>query len=106
MKLHFIIGVPLGDNLALGKPTSQITTSWGGRSGRAVDGNRNSNWRGGSCTHTHSRRKSWWRVDLQKNVRVRKVFVQNRGDCCGSRLNPFEIRVGYITRNGGNSNPT
>ena len=25
---------------------------------------------------------------------VNEVYIVNRGDCCGDRLNPFEIRVG------------
>merc|ERR1712072_47579 len=48
---------------------------------------------GGSCTHTHSNQNAWWRVDLQSTRRIEKVEVWNRGDCCGSRLNGFEVHV-------------
>ena len=36
----------------------------------------------------------WWRVDLRQVEPVNEVYIVNRGDCCGDRLNPFEIRVG------------
>ena len=65
-------------------------------SSNAVDGNSQTTF--GSCTRTqraHTFQNPWWRVDLGQQVEpVNEVYIVNRGDCCGERLNPFEIRVG------------
>ena len=63
--------------------------------GKAVDGNSDTFfW--ASCTETMGDdfRNPWWRVDLEQVEPVNEVYIVNRGDCCGDRLNPFEIRVG------------
>ena len=49
------------------------------------------------CIHTQAGvffQNPWWRVDLGRVKPVNEVYIVNRGDCCGDRLNPFEIRVG------------
>ena len=49
------------------------------------------------CTHTNINevyKNPWFRVDLGQVEPVNEVYIVNRGDCCGDRLNPFEIRVG------------
>ena len=81
-------------NLSRGKGTRQSSTAYRGSSSRAVDGNKNSQWGGRSCTHTHSQPNAWWRVDLGADYRVGTVKLTNRGDCCGNRLRNFDIRVG------------
>ena len=61
----------------------------------AVDGNSQTTF--GSCTHTQKDvdfQNPWWRVDLGQVEQVNELYIVNRGDCCGKRLNPFEIRVG------------
>ena len=89
-------------NLAFKRPTAQISTYTLGRkvplSARlAVDGNRKTRiWARGSCTHTKLANNPWWRVDLGRTRRIGRVYVVNRGDCCGSRLNGFEIYVGML----------
>ncbi|GMH42282.1 hypothetical protein BSKO_10201 [Bryopsis sp. KO-2023] len=88
--------------LSKGRPTFQSTTAWGGPSSRAVDGNLDTNYGGGSCTHTglgSNRRQErtdnpWWTVDLGGKRQITKVLVTNRKDCCSERLRNFEIRVG------------
>jgi len=40
--------------------------------------------------------KGWWRVDLLQVEPVSEVYIVNRGDCCGYRLNNFEILVGRL----------
>ena len=63
---------------------------------RAVDGNSQTTF-DPSCIHTEEGKdyeNPWFRVDLEKVEPVNEVYVVNRGDCCGERLNPFEIRVG------------
>jgi len=80
-------------NLA-GKSTSQVSTGWSGPSSKAIDGNTANNYPSGSCTHTHKHQGAWWKVNLGGNHAVQKVKVTNRGDCCGSRLNGFDVKVG------------
>lgn len=89
----FCVNAPAMD-LARGRPTSQMNTGWGGVSQRAVDGNTNTNYGGRSCTHTHKNGHPWWKVDFGRTVAVQKVIVWNRNDCCWSRLNHFQVRVG------------
>ena len=86
-------------NIARGQNTRQSSTGWGGSSSRAVDGNRNSQWGGRSCTHTHRQHNAWWRVDLGADYKVGMVKVTNRGDCCGNRLSNLDIRVGNTDGN-------
>ena len=84
------------ENLAYLKDTNQSSTLHGdkGASRNAVDGNSNTNFFDGSCVHTRNEKQPWWRVDLGNVELVNEVYVVNRGDCCGFRMNPFEIRVG------------
>jgi len=83
-----------GINIARNKPTEQSSTGYGGYSKRAVDGNTDTNYKAGSCTHTHFDQEPWWKVDLEKSQAVGAVQIWNRGDCCGARLSNFEVRVG------------
>jgi len=65
-------------------------------SSRAVDGNSNTHYsHGKSCTHTKNETNPWWRVDLGQVEPVSEAVV-NRGECCGTRLSSFEIRVGRL----------
>ena len=86
-------------NLAKNRPTAQSSTGFGGVAARGVDGNRNPQWKGGSCTHTNRQRKPWWRVDLGTPQRVKRVKITNRGDCCAQRLRNVEIYVGTKANN-------
>jgi len=82
-------------NLALvsrGKPAVQSSLCSGGQPHRAVDGNYNPNWGGGSVTHT-CRQPAWWRLDLKQVYKVKRVSVWNRYDCCWSRLASAQIRA-------------
>ena len=99
--MNSIIEQPSGffeENLAYLKDTNQSSTfnlgDATGASSNAVDGNSNIDFFGGSCAHTRFEKQPWWRVDLENVELVNEVYVVNRGDCCGNRLNPFEIRVG------------
>ena len=72
-------------NFALGKATLQSSTynntklDVSGVSEKAVDGNSDTKFRNGSCTHTYSRNPSWWRVDLGSDkVPVSDIFIVNR----------------------------
>jgi len=77
-----------------GLPTAQSTTAFNGDSARAVDGNTDQNFHSGSCTHTDKDQDAWWRVDLKKETLIHSVEVYNRADCCGNRLNGFQVKVG------------
>jgi hypothetical protein len=83
-----------GLNIARGKPSEQSSTGYGGLAARAVDGDVDTNYKAGSCTHTHYDQEPWWRVDVGKAQSIGAVQIWNRGDCCGARLSNFEVRVG------------
>jgi hypothetical protein len=59
-------------NLAQDKPASQSATSNDAPAGRAVDGNKNTDFLKFSCTHTPQpgTNSPWWRVDLQNVVGI------------------------------------
>ena len=72
-------------NVALGKATLQSSTfnnpklDVSGVAGKAVDGNSDTEFRNGSCTHTQSSNLGWWRVDLDSDkVPVSDIFIVNR----------------------------
>ncbi|XP_015747600.1 PREDICTED: fucolectin-like [Acropora digitifera] len=86
------------ENIAFRKPTKQndVGLSPTRPSSRAVDGN-SETVLDPSCTASNldvAFTNPWWRVDLEQLEPVNEVYIVNRGDCCGERLNPFEIRVG------------
>jgi len=85
------------ENLAFGKQTNQINTAYGGLSTLGVDGNSETNYNRGSCTHTTKVKNAWWRVDLGQDEPVSEVYIVNRGQCCADRLHKFEIRVGRLS---------
>ncbi|XP_074540319.1 uncharacterized protein LOC141801242 [Halichoeres trimaculatus] len=71
----------------------------------AIDGNRDSNYYSGSCTHTLLETNPWWRVDLLESYIVTSIIITNRGDCCPERLNGAQIHVGNSPRDHGIANP-
>ncbi|XP_074612301.1 receptor-type tyrosine-protein phosphatase S-like isoform X2 [Acropora palmata] len=94
------------ENLAFNKPTKMIGGPPWHPSSKAVDGNSQTTF--ASCTHTQEGvdfQNPWWRVDLGQVEPVNEVYIVNRGDCCGERLNPFEIRVGPASSDNGITNP-
>jgi len=86
------------ENLAFGKHADQKNgAAYGGLASRGVDGNSETKYAKGSCTHTPSAVRPWWRVDLGQIEPVSEVYIVNRGDGgLGKRLNNFEIRVGRL----------
>ncbi|XP_019636850.1 PREDICTED: myeloperoxidase-like, partial [Branchiostoma belcheri] len=88
-------GIPSGGNLALGRPTLQSGTTSGGVSSRAVDGNTDRRWGGGSCIFTNSQNKPWWRVDLGRSQAIDTVVVFSGSDNgYHNYLNNFNVHVG------------
>ncbi|XP_034409592.1 uncharacterized protein si:ch211-215k15.4 [Cyclopterus lumpus] len=71
----------------------------------AIDGNRESNYLAGSCTHTVEQSNPWWRVDLLQTYTVTSVIVTNRGDCCDDRLDGAEVHIGNSLQDNGAANP-
>jgi len=71
------------ENLAAGKTTAQSSTytdGAGGQARKAVDGNSDTEFANGHCSHTkRDPSPSWWRVDLgSDNVPVYEVHIVNR----------------------------
>ena len=69
--------------MALGKSTAQSSTfnssTATGVSGNAVDGNPDTDFQNGHCSHTNAANPSWWQVDLGANhVPVSEIFIVNR----------------------------
>ena len=55
------------------------SSSVSGVSGKAVDGNPDTDFGNGHCSHTKATDPSWWRVDLGANlVPVSEIFIVNR----------------------------
>ena len=79
----FFLIFALTENLALGKSTAQSSTfnssAATGVSGNAVDGNPDTDFQNGHCSHTNATNSSWWRVDLGEDlVPVSEIFIVNR----------------------------
>ncbi|XP_056655265.1 uncharacterized protein LOC103103854 isoform X3 [Monodelphis domestica] len=97
---------PIGVNIALGKFTYQSSTFHStGLSGKAVDGNEDSDFYKNSCTHTNKDFEPWWMVDLTSKFIVDNVTVIPRGDRCVGTMAKYEITIGDSKENGGKSNP-
>ncbi|CAJ0943518.1 unnamed protein product [Ranitomeya imitator] len=71
----------------------------------AIDGNQDSDFSHGSCSHTDGDFSPWWRVDLLRSYRINRITITNRKYCCEERLNGAEILVGDSLYNNGNNNP-
>ncbi|XP_029141723.1 fucolectin-5-like [Protobothrops mucrosquamatus] len=97
-------------NWARGQPATQSSTypQWGtvySHAGSAVDGNRDGDWRHGSCSHTLAEEEPWWSLDLGASYAISAVVVKNRQECCSGRLKGAQIRVGECGVNHGKCNP-
>ena len=105
-----IVCLFLTENVALrGKATQSQRYSGQydafGAASNAIDGNRDSNYHAGSCTHTAAQTNPWWRVDLLESYIVTSITITNRGDCCPERLNGAEIHIGNSLQDNGVTNP-
>ncbi|HMJ45748.1 MAG TPA: hypothetical protein VK498_00365, partial [Ferruginibacter sp.] len=79
--------------LSTGKTTMQSSTAFGAAAPRAVDGNRNGNFNGGSITHTNNERKPFWQMDLGGSAPIDLIRIFNRTDCCRERLSNVFIFI-------------
>ena len=81
-------------NHALTGTASQSSTDSGGLAPRGIDGNRNSNWGGGSITHTANvGNTEWWEVVLPTVQVADEVVIFGRSDCCRGRLANFRVEA-------------
>jgi hypothetical protein len=71
---------------------SQSSTAFSGFAAFGIDGNNNGTYGygAGSVTHTDQER-GWWQVQLDAPYAVSQINVFNRTDCCGARINGFEV---------------
>nr|ABI48893.1 putative F-type lectin [Lateolabrax japonicus] len=95
------------ENVALrGKATqsSRYLHAFGGAY-NAIDGNRESHFHSGSCTHSAEETNPWWRVDLLDSYVVTSITITNRGDCCEQRISGLQIHIGNSLKDNGASNP-
>ncbi|TDH11323.1 hypothetical protein EPR50_G00059780 [Perca flavescens] len=105
--LHLSSTVSFTENVVLrGKATQSDRYEHPfGAAYNAIDGNRESDYRAGSCTHTDVQTNPWWRVDLLESYIVTSIIITNRGDCCPERLNGAEIHIGNSLQDNGAANP-
>jgi len=83
-----------GINIALGKTATQSSIEYGGAASRAVDGDTNGAWSGGSVTHTEAGSGSWWQVDLNGQYSIGDINIWNRTDTNPiSRLSNYTVQI-------------
>ncbi|XP_041361963.1 fucolectin-1-like [Gigantopelta aegis] len=99
-----VVADTASENLARNMNASQSSTAGHYGAALAVDGDYNSSFSGGSCTHTASADiHPWWVVDLRQTAVVKEVVIYNRQDCCAERLHDFYIE---ILQSGGHPTPS
>lgn len=93
-------GFPAGavTNLARGRPTSQSATLGGFTSDLAVNGNLS------DFTHTLAGQNlpARWEVDLGTNCFLERIVIDNRTDCCASRLRDITVQI--LSQDGAQTN--
>jgi hypothetical protein len=83
----------LQTNIAQGRSTTQSSTSSGGISDRAADGNTDGDFFNNSVNLTTSEFQPWWQVELDTVYEIDYVNLYNRTDCCSTRLSDFYVLV-------------
>ncbi|MBU2951461.1 discoidin domain-containing protein, partial [Tamlana agarivorans] len=85
---------PTGGNLALNGTATQSSTANGGLASRAIDGNTNGAWNGGSVAHTLAEDNAWWDLQLGAESTIEDIVIYNRTDaCCSDRLTDFTVLI-------------
>nr|AJA37903.1 fucolectin-related molecule [Littorina littorea] len=95
------VSVHGGRNLAIHKAVSQGDKTYCdsfeqcASADKAVDGNTNTNFSKGSCTHTDggSERRSWWTMFLGHNLNIWRLKVYVRTDYEPKRMSGFLVNV-------------
>ena len=70
------------ENVAFGKTASQSSTGFGAVASRAVDGNTDGVWSGGSVSRTNTDTNAWWKVDLGASHTIDEIVLWGRTGCC------------------------
>ena len=71
------------DNLGRRGTAKQSSCHAGYNASKALDGNRNQNWLGGSCGHTAvGPTTAWWRLDIGQQANIYNIVIYYRN---GSR---------------------
>jgi F5/8 type C domain/Secretion system C-terminal sorting domain len=83
----------VSSNIALNKPSTQVSTAFSGFPARANDGNTNGVYNSGSVSHTNSSQSSWWQVNLQGSYTISSIVIYNRTDCCKDRLTNYLVEI-------------
>ncbi|MFF1822142.1 discoidin domain-containing protein [Kribbella sp. NPDC058245] len=85
-------------NLARGKTATQSSTSGTAVAARAVDGNTNGVFSGGSVTQTNLSTQPWWQVDLGSAAAVSTVTLWSRTD--SNRMGAGSVFISSTDMNG------
>ena len=66
---------------------------------KAVDGDSNGDWGGGTCTHTldNTDGGEWWQVDLGSSMPINHIDIFHRTDCCQERAVGARVIVSVST---------
>nr|XP_006818003.1 PREDICTED: uncharacterized protein LOC102801828 [Saccoglossus kowalevskii] len=79
-------------NIAYNRSTSQSSTDYGGMSSLAVDGNIDSRYSGGSCTHTAQQDNPWWQINLGDVYDEVTVVIYNGAEYA-DRLDGADVSI-------------
>jgi glucose/arabinose dehydrogenase len=83
-----------GKNVARGGAASQSSTDHNGLAPRAIDGNTDGRYGGGTSTHTKDEDNPWWEVDLGGVYPIDAITIWNRTEGnLGDRLNNFKLSI-------------
>lgn len=91
-------------NVAPSGTATQSSTIPLGDASHAIDGNKNTYYEAGFCTHTYDRLNSWWSLLLPAMYSISSISITNR-NIVGERINKAEILIGNSLDNNGNNNP-
>lgn len=82
-------------NLALNGSATQSATANGAEASRAIDGNTNGSFAGGSVIAASAGADGiWWQVDLGQEYSLGDIVIFNRtNSCCTNRLDDFTVLV-------------
>ncbi len=87
---------PVNLSLDPAATASQSTTDYGGDASRAIDGDTNGNFFGGSVSHTAWEANPIWEIDLGAVHPLGDVTLFNRTDCCTHALGDFYLFVSDV----------
>ncbi len=81
-------------NVAPAGTASQSGSFGDATAAKAIDGNTNGNWSGGSVSHTERQDNPWWEVDLGSEQPVHRIVIFNRTDGdLENRLDRFRVSL-------------